>query len=120
MPPAAKPAEKNAMSKDSEQLQIIFVTCVSDEEARKIADGLVSGRLAACVNIASVDSIFRWQGNIEDESERLLVIKTVKSRFDDIERFVKENHSYTNPEIIALGIEKVSAKYAEWVRSESE
>jgi periplasmic divalent cation tolerance protein len=96
------------------------VTCGSDEEAQKLSDGLISGRLAACVNIASVESIFRWEGKVENQAERLMIIKSVRSRFDEIERFIKANHSYDCPEIIAMKAEAVSPEYADWVRSECE
>jgi len=97
---------------------MVFITCASDEEAKKLSDGLISGKLAACVNIAHVDSVFRWQGKIENQGERLMIIKSVKSKFDEIEKFVKANHSYDCPEIIAVKIEAVSDNYAAWVRSE--
>ncbi len=84
----------------------------------KLSDGLISGKLAACVNIVSVESVFRWKGVIEDQSEKLLIIKSVRSRFDEITRFIKENHSYDCPEIIANKAETVSEDYAAWVRSE--
>ncbi len=107
-----------ASESKKDDLIIIFVTCGSDEEAKKLSEGLISSRLAACVNITTVDSVFRWEGKTENQTERLMIIKSVRSRFDDIEKFIKGNHSYNCPEIIAMKAEVVSDDYAAWVRSE--
>ena len=64
--------------------------------------------------------MFRWRGNIENEAEKLLIIKSVESRFSELERYVKANHSYDCPEVIALEAEFVSKEYADWVRSACE
>ncbi len=100
-----------------EKLIVIYVTCGSDEEAGKLSDGLLSNRLAACVNIADVKSVFEWKGKIEKENERLLIIKSIRSNFDKIEKYVRANHSYECPEIIAMDITAASENYASWVRS---
>jgi periplasmic divalent cation tolerance protein len=76
----------------------------------------VSLHLAACVNIADVKSIFEWKGKQENQSEKLLVIKTLKSRFTKIEELVKATHSYDCPEIIAFEISDASEDYTEWVK----
>lgn len=107
-----------ASESKKDDLIIIFVTCGSYEEAKKLSDGLISGNLAACVNITTVDSIFHWEGKTENQAERLMIIKSVKSRFGDIEKFIKGNHSYDCPEIIAMKVEAVSDDYASWVRKE--
>lgn len=94
----------------------VMVTCGSEEEAAKIAHSLVEGRFAACVNIISpVRSIYRWEGKIWDEREWMLIIKTQKERFQDLERKVKSLHSYSVPEIIALPIVEGSASYLKWI-----
>lgn len=100
-----------------EKLIVIYVTCGSDEEAEKLSNGLVNKGLAACVNIADVKSVFEWKGKIEKESERLLIIKSVRSNFEMIEEYIKANHSYECPEIIAMEVTAASEKYASWVRS---
>jgi periplasmic divalent cation tolerance protein len=95
---------------------IVFVTCGSEEEAAKIANALVDERLAACVNIISpIRSIYRWEGKIWDEKEWLLVIKTQKRRFGELEKKVKSLHSYSVPEVIALPIVEGSASYLKWL-----
>jgi len=95
---------------------IVLVTCGSEEEALKIANALVEGQLAACVNLISpIRSIYRWEGKIWDEKEWLLVIKTQKKKFDELEKKVKSLHSYSVPEIIALPIMEGSSSYLKWL-----
>jgi len=100
---------------------VVLVTCGSEEEAAKIANSLVEERLAACVNIISpVRSIYRWEGKIWDEREWMLVIKTRKKRFEDLEKKVKSLHSYSVPEIVALPIAEGSASYIKWLEEMTE
>jgi periplasmic divalent cation tolerance protein len=96
---------------------VVFVTCDSEEEGLKIANALVEEHLAACVNLVSpIRSIYRWEGKIWDEKEWLLIIKTQKDRFEELEKKVKSLHSYSVPEIISLPIEKGSSAYLDWIR----
>jgi periplasmic divalent cation tolerance protein len=95
---------------------VVLVTCGSEEEALKIANALVEGHLAACVNLISpVRSIYRWEGKIWDEKEWLLIIKTQKQRFGELEKKVKSLHSYSVPEIISLPIVEASLSYLNWL-----
>ena len=95
---------------------IVFVTCGSEEEALNISRALVEEQLAACVNLISpVRSIYRWEGKIWDEKEWLLIIKTQRKRFDEVEKKVKSLHSYSVPEIIALPIIAGSSSYLDWL-----
>lgn len=95
---------------------VVLVTCGSEEEAVKISNALVEERLAACVNLISpIRSIYRWEEKICDEKEWLLIIKTQKKRFQEIETRVKSLHSYSVPEIIALPIIAGSSSYLDWL-----
>jgi periplasmic divalent cation tolerance protein len=96
---------------------IIFVTAPNEEAASRLATTLVGERLAACVNIVpAITSIYRWQGNVTRDSETLLIIKSSESRYNELERRVKELHSYTTPEVIAFKIERGSEAYLQWLR----
>ena len=96
---------------------IVFVTTPNNDEAARIADALVSERLAACVNIVpAVESIYRWEGEVTRDSETLMIIKTTNERYAELERRVKEIHSYSTPEVVALRIERGSEQYLNWLR----
>lgn len=96
---------------------IVFVTTVDTAEAGKIANAVVFERLAACVNVVPwVESHYWWEGEVTRDNESLLVIKTTKDRYAVLERRVKELHSYSTPEVIAVDIERGSAEYLKWLR----
>ena len=96
---------------------VILVTAGSEAEAETIAKALVEERLAACVNILSpIRSIYRWQGQVADDREWLLVIKTQAERFAVVEAKVKALHSYQVPEVIALPIVAGAEGYLRWLR----
>jgi len=95
---------------------VVLLTVANGEEAARLADMLVGSRLAACVQIMpAMESVYRWQGKIERQSEILLIIKTLKSKFADLEREVRALHSYETPEIIALPIIAGSTPYFAWL-----
>lgn len=95
---------------------VVYITAPNEEEAAKIARTIVEERLAGCANIVKgIRSIYSWQGKIEDESEVLMVVKTRKELFESLSKKVKELHSYTVPEIIALPIIKGSEDYLKWL-----
>jgi len=100
---------------------VVLVTTGSEEEAEKIARNLVEGQLAACVNIVSpIRSIYRWEGKVTDDKEWLLLIKTRESLFPQVEKRVKELHSYQVPEVVALPIVAGSQAYLRWVKESTE
>ena len=96
---------------------IVFVTTPNNDEAARIADALVSERLAACVNIvAAVESIYRWEGKVTRDSETLMIIKTTDERYAELELRVRQLHSYSTPEVVAIRIELGSEQYLNWLR----
>jgi periplasmic divalent cation tolerance protein len=96
---------------------VVLITASTQDEAAKIARALVEGRLAGCVNIIKdIRSVYSWEGKIEDEAEVLMIAKTRQSLFDDLMKKVKELHSYTVPEIIALPVVQGSEEYLKWLR----
>jgi Uncharacterized protein involved in tolerance to divalent cations len=95
---------------------VVYVTAGSAEEAEQLAQTLVGEKLAACVSrLKSVRSVYRWQGQVEQSEEELLIIKTRKELFSAVEIRVRELHSYSVPEIIALPIVAGSAAYLGWL-----
>src|SRR6476620_7143695 len=98
---------------------VVYVTAGSAAEAENLAHTLVSEKLAACVNrIRSVQSTYRWQGQIEQSDEELLIIKTRKELFPALEKRVRELHSYSVPEIIAVPLVGGSAGYLAWLQEQ--
>jgi len=96
---------------------IVFVTTANNDEAARIAEALVSERLAACVNIvARIESIYRWEGKVARDTEALMVVKTTDERYPELERRVNELHSYDVPEVAAVRIERGSEGYLSWLR----
>jgi periplasmic divalent cation tolerance protein len=96
--------------------RLVLTTCGSIEEARSIAHTLVERQLAACVNIVPhVESVYRWEGEIETASEWLLVIKTTSEAFDRVRETLTTLHSYELPECIEIGVDDGSAAYLEWI-----
>lgn len=88
--------------------------------ARSLAQSLVERRLAACVSIsAGVTSVYRWQGAIEEAAEVTVTIKTVGSRYAELETAIKLAHPYDVPEIIALPIARGDAAFLQWIAEET-
>jgi periplasmic divalent cation tolerance protein len=95
---------------------VILITCSNKGEANKIAEALIKEKKAACVNIVPiVESVFWWEGKVDRSKESLLIVKTKKASFPQVEKLVKSLHSYSVPEIIALEVTKGEKKYLEWI-----
>jgi len=94
---------------------IVLSTCSDLAEAKKMAKAIVEKRLAACVNIASVHSIFRCKQLIEESDEQLLIIKTGSRLFEEVSECIKNLHSYEVPEIIAVEMKEGSRPYLKWL-----
>ena len=99
------------------QARIIFVTCKSLSEARRIATAVVHKRLAACVNILlnPAESVYRWKNKVETTREYLLIIKTTANRLSELEREVQSLHGYGVPEFIVLPVVAGSRAYLDWL-----
>jgi len=99
---------------------VVYVTVGSPHEGERLARALVEERLAACVNrISPVRSIYRWQGQVEESEEELLIIKTRKDAFEVLKKRIQELHSYSVPEVIALPIVDGNEAYLKWLEGET-
>jgi periplasmic divalent cation tolerance protein len=106
------------MTAAPEQPIAVFITASNKEEATLLADMLVERRLAACVQILpAMESVYRWQGRIERQTEVLLIAKTFTIKFADLEREVRALHSYETPEIVALPLTALSGPYLKWMNA---
>jgi periplasmic divalent cation tolerance protein len=97
----------------------VLTTCGSEEEARRIARGLVEARLAACVAAGpGTVSVYRWKGALEESKEWSLLIKTRRDLFPALCEEIRRLHSYETPEILALQIIDGAADYLQWMDDE--
>ena len=98
--------------------QIILCTCPDKDTAEKIAHLLVTGQLAALVNILpGLLSVYIWQGQVESAQEHLLLIKSRKDRYQALEAMIRDSHPYEIPEIIAVPVEAGLPEYLNWIDS---
>jgi periplasmic divalent cation tolerance protein len=100
---------------------LLVLTTLPDRiSAEKIAESLVSNRLAACVNILPhCRSIYRWKGAVESEDEVPLFIKTTSSAYPALESALRAAHPYETPEIVAIPVERGLPDYLDWVDAET-
>lgn len=98
----------------------VTVAAASREEAGRIARAAVEQRAAACGQVLGpVRSTYRWKGKVEEAEEWLCLLKTTRQRFRELERIVRAEHSYENPEIVGMPISAASADYLRWLQAES-
>ncbi len=95
---------------------VVLTTTPDPETAHRLAEGLVSRKLAACVQVLPITSFYTWKGELCRDAEHLLLAKTTTSRYPDVEAYIREHHPYEVPEIIRLPIEAGWAPYLAWVR----
>jgi periplasmic divalent cation tolerance protein len=104
----------------TEQVILAFSSCGTVAEADRIAGTLIEEGIAACVNqLPGVTSTYRWQGKVEHQSEVLLMIKTVRSNFEQLRARLQTLHSYELPELIAIPLIAGNEPYLDWVRENS-
>ena len=95
---------------------MVLMTAANAAEAGRLAEKLVGAQLAACVQILQpMSSVFLWKGTIQRQNEVLLIVKTERSRFEEVAREVRALHSYETPEIVALPIVAGSIPYLKWL-----
>lgn len=94
---------------------VVITAAPNEEEANRIARMLVERRLAACVQRMPMRSIYRWQGELVDEEEYLLLVKTTVQRYQKVEKAILKVHTYQIPEIIQLDVTRVLPAYLDWL-----
>ncbi|KAJ4701425.1 Protein CutA chloroplastic [Melia azedarach] len=97
---------------------VVYVTVPNKEAGKKLAESIVKEKLAACVNrVPGIESVYEWNGEVQTDSEELLIIKTRQSLLEALTEHVKANHEYDVPEVIALPITGGSQEYLEWLKN---
>jgi periplasmic divalent cation tolerance protein len=98
---------------------VVLTTCSSREEAQRIARRLVEARLAACVQVsAPIQSVYHWQGAVEESEETMLVIKSSRPLWERLRVEIVRLHSYSTPEVVALPIIDGAPDYLAWMERE--
>jgi periplasmic divalent cation tolerance protein len=97
---------------------MVYITCKDGEEARKIATYLIDNKLIACANIFPINSLYKWENKLEDTKEMVIIAKSIKEKFKEIEREVKKMHSYKAPCIVMIEISESNKDYLDWVKDE--
>ncbi len=102
-------------------LRFVYMTTGTQAEARRIGRALVEARLAACVNIIpGMNSMYWWEGELQDDNETVLIAKTREELLADLIDKVKAMHSYECPCVVALPIEAGNPAYLDWLAQETE
>lgn len=99
----------------SQSHSVVLTSCADHHEAKALARALVERRLAACVQIVPIESVYRWQGKVEDAAESLLICKIKRQDYPGVEAAILALHSYETPEIVMLPIEAGSSAYLAWI-----
>ena len=95
---------------------IVLTTLPADAEARTFGRTLVEERLAACVNLLpAMDSVYRWEGQVEHDTERQVIVKTSRDRVAALWDRIRELHPYETPEFVVLNIQDGSDAYLRWI-----
>lgn len=100
--------------------RVVLITAPDRGTAESIARGLVERRLAACVNLVpGIVSVYRWEGQVQQDDELLLIVKTRVDRVSALEDYVRAAHPYDVPELVSLAPERVEARYLAWLCAEA-
>ena len=100
----------------SSEYVLVLTTLPADADAASFAEALVSARLAACVNLLPpMESVYRWQGSVERETERQVIVKTTLPRVDALWQRVRELHPYEVPEFVVIPIVDGNQAYLQWI-----
>ena len=101
------------------EINFIYMTAGDTEQAKKIAGELVASRLAACVNILdNMNSVYMWQGELQEDSEVVLIAKTTRERVPQLIEKVKSLHSYDCPCIVSLPVLAGHQPFLEWIEAQ--
>ena len=95
----------------------IVITPCKKEDEEKIIDALISSKVSACINSFDINSTYIWKGKIEKDEEKMLLIKTKMEVYKEVEKKIRENHSYEVPEIICIEIKDGYEEYLKWIDS---
>jgi periplasmic divalent cation tolerance protein len=97
-----------------DSIKILYITCPDKDKAKKIADALLDKKLIACANMFPIESMYEWEGKLNNDNEVVLLLKTTAEKADQVEAEVKNIHPYDTPCILRIGAE-ANKEYFDWV-----
>jgi periplasmic divalent cation tolerance protein len=97
----------------------VLTTTGTLENAQQLAKALVDARLAACAQISQIESVYTWQGEVQQEKEFRILFKTTAERYEQVEKAICDLHSYELPAILALPVSQAYAPFVDWVEENS-
>jgi periplasmic divalent cation tolerance protein len=103
------------MTDDSQRYCAVMTTCATKNDAERIAREILDRRLGACVQMLEIRSMYIWRGEVADEPEVLVVVKTRADMYDELESLIRKTHPYEIPEIVQVPIERGLPQYLRWI-----
>ena len=100
-------------------LLAVLTTVANRDQAQRLAQAMVERRLAACAQINPIDSVYRWQGEVRQESEQRVLFKTTEAAYPALQAALLEQHPYELPQIVAFTLSPVFEPYAQWVAEQT-
>ena len=106
----------NSPSETGSDAMVVLTTAGSEDQARNMAQALLQRHLAACINVLpGMASFYRWEGEIRDNQEILLLIKTTRRHFEQVRATIRELHTYELPEVLALPVDRGDPEFLAWL-----
>ena len=93
----------------------IYTTCRDVDQAKELSRKIVKARVAACVNIWPMESMYYWEGQLVEDNEAVLMIKTSELKIAEIENFMVNHHSYATPLVASINVHRLNREYKEWM-----
>ena len=97
---------------------IVLTTFADDENGKSIIDALISERLAACIQVMPIHSYYHWEGKVNCDAEKLVVIKTRRGLYEEVEATIVAKHAYDTPQVIQIPIDAGFPPYLDWIKKE--
>ncbi len=97
-------------------MRIIYITARNSSEAKKISNALLKKKLVACINIFPIESMYFWENEIQEDTEFVILAKTIDANYEKVETAIKKMHSYKVPAIYSWKADKVNKDYHNWVK----
>ena len=96
---------------------ISYIICKDKDEAKRISKVLINKKLAACCNIIQTESLYHWKNKLVEDTEVILLAKTLDKNFPEIKKEVLKIHSYKIPCILKINVKDINASYLNWLKS---